>query len=223
MVYVCTDWRRHGHAERLGAPIAGLNAGGKMTADAKAERREVIANNKAWDAARPVRRQWLIGFLARRAAPKDAPVWIAATLASSAHEVRRALEDRHQTALGLLGLVGEPPWNPYSGVPHPVIDAAAKATPARATMLILGLLLGGLEASLGRDTWRYPAAAHRAYFTALQGWGYPLSDVEQLVLRPAPDLNTDSSTEPDAQPDEDATVETADDNQPTQHDPAGTA
>ena len=65
-MYVCTDWRRHGHAERLGAPITGLNADGKMTAEAKAERRAVIANNKAWDAARPVRRQWLIAALARR-------------------------------------------------------------------------------------------------------------------------------------------------------------
>ena len=118
-----------------------------MTAEAKAERREVIANNKAWDAARPVRRQWLTAFLARRTAPKDAPQWIAATLASCAHDVRRAMEDGHQTALELLGLAGDPPWQPYSGTPNPVVDAAAKASPARATMLTLGLLLGGLEAT----------------------------------------------------------------------------
>jgi ParB family transcriptional regulator, chromosome partitioning protein len=65
-----------------------------------------------------------------------------------------------------------------------VAAAAATATPGRATVLILGLLLGALEDGISRATWRAPSAAARAYFTALQSWGYALSDVEQLVLQP---------------------------------------
>ena len=95
--------------------------------------------------------------------------------------------------------------------------AAGKATPARATMLTLGLLLGGLEASLSRGTWRDPAAAHRAYFTALQSWGYPLSDVEQLVLRPAIDPSTDPGTEPDPPSDEAAALDRAGAARPGEH------
>jgi ParB family chromosome partitioning protein len=167
-----------------------------MSERAKLERREVIANNKAWDAARPVRRQWLSGFLTRRTAPKDAPAWIAATLASCAHDVRRAMEDGHQTALGLLGLADDPPWRPYSGTPNPVVGAAATVTPARATMLTLGLLLGGLESTLTRGSWRSATATQQAYFTALQTWGYPLSDVEQLVLAPTPDATTADAADP---------------------------
>jgi ParB family chromosome partitioning protein len=194
-VYVCTDWRGHGHQPRFAdSPLTGLSASGRMTAEARAERREVIANNKAWDAARPVRRQWLTAFLARRTAPKDAPQWIAATLASCGHDVRRAMEDGHQTALELLGLATDPPWRPYAGTPNPIVDATAKANPGRATMLTLGLLLGGLESTVTRSTWRHATASQQAYFTALQQWGYPLSDVEQLALARTPEL----CAEPDA-------------------------
>lgn len=181
-VYVCTEWRRQDHQERLGSPIAGMTAGGPMSEKQKAERRTVIANNKAWDSARVVRERWLAGFLSRRIAPKDAPQWIAVTLASCAHDVRRAMEDGHQTALRLLGLAGETPWRPYGGTPHPVAAAAATANPARAGVLALGLLLGGLEGTVDRGAWRRPTAAHQAYFTALQGWGYELSEVERLIL-----------------------------------------
>lgn len=201
-VYVCTDWRGHGHQPRFAdSPLTGLSASGRMTAEAKAERREVIVNNKAWDAARPVRRQWLTAFLARRTAPKDGPKWIAVTLASCGHDVRRAMEDGHQTALELLGLATDPPWRPYAGTPNPVVDAAAKASPARATVLTLGLLLGGLESTVTRSTWRHATASQQAYFTALQRWGYPLSDVEQLVLAGTSELCTEPDAQAEAGPD----------------------
>jgi ParB family chromosome partitioning protein len=201
-VFVCTDWRKYGHQERLGSPIAGMGSGtgsgGRMSEEQKTERRVVVANNKAWDSARPVRRRWLTTFLARKSAPKDAPQWTAATLASCSHEVRRALEDGQQTALQLLGLTSGDKdtvrWGLYSPKPHPVAEAAATASPARAAVLTLGLLLGGLESTVTRDAWRRPTAAHRAYFTALRDWGYPLSEVEQLVLQPdRPDQPDDTA------------------------------
>jgi ParB family chromosome partitioning protein len=202
-VYVCSDWKAYGHQPRFAdSPLTGLSAGGgRMSAEAKAERREVIANNKAWDAARPVRQRWLTGFLARRTAPKDAPQWIAATLASCGHDVRRAMEDGHQTGLGLLGLATDPPWRPYSGTPNPAVTAAAKATAARATMITLGLLLGGLEGTVTRNTWRSATADQLAYFTALQTWGYPLSDVEQLVVPSTPNPTEAPGAEDDTEDD----------------------
>jgi ParB family chromosome partitioning protein len=204
-VFVCTDWRKYGHQERLGSPITGMGSsgnGGKMSEEQKTERRVVVANNKAWDSARPVRRRWLTTFLARKSAPKDAPQWTAVTLANCSHEVRRALEDGHQTALQLLGLTSGDKatvrWGLYSPKPHPVAEAAAAASPARAGVLTLGLLLGGLESTVTRDAWRRPTAAHQAYFTALGDWGYPLSEVEQLVIQPTDDAGAEANENADA-------------------------
>jgi len=181
-VYVCTDPAAHGHADRYPTTLSTGRAAGPMTEAQKAERREVIANNKAWDSAETVRRDWLTQFLTRRTPPKDAQQFIAATLAGGSHEVRDGMHDGHALALQLLSLdTGR--RHPYDG-PHPVAQAAAKASPNRAAMLTLGLLLGGLEQSLDRNTWRNPSPAAVAYLTTLSQWGYPLSDVERLAVQP---------------------------------------
>ncbi|WP_344017093.1 hypothetical protein [Pseudonocardia xinjiangensis] len=70
-----------------------------MSEAEKAERRRVIANNKDWDSATTVRRDWLrTTFLARKTAPKDAVRFIAATLGCGSHDVRKAMESGHSTA-----------------------------------------------------------------------------------------------------------------------------
>ena len=146
----------------------------------KTERREVIANNRAWASAQTVRRSWLQTFLARRTPPKDAPQWIAVTLASSTHEIRRAMEGGHTLACQLLGVKVDG-WSAWGGGPHPMEQLAAAATPARAGMLTLGLLLAGIESTLDRYSWRNPTRTTRSYLTAIERWGYPLSDVERLA------------------------------------------
>jgi ParB family chromosome partitioning protein len=75
----------------------------------------------------------------------------------------------------------------------------------------VGLLLGGLESTVTRDAWRRPTAAHRAYSTALRDWGYPLSEVEQLVLQATPDADTDANDTADAAADEAPDVDEAQD------------
>ena len=52
--YVCVDPQTYGHRNRYGT--GGEN---KLPEEAKAERREVIENNKAWRAAEPVRRDYI--------------------------------------------------------------------------------------------------------------------------------------------------------------------
>src|SRR3546814_3964790 len=44
----------------------GASAAGPMTDEQKAERRTLIANNKAWDSAQVVRREWLTTLLSRK-------------------------------------------------------------------------------------------------------------------------------------------------------------
>jgi hypothetical protein len=64
-IYECVDPLTYGHRNRHGS--GGLN---KLPEEAKAERREVIENNKAWRAAEPVRRLPLV-LLAQVAAARE--------------------------------------------------------------------------------------------------------------------------------------------------------
>ncbi|WP_433295912.1 ParB/RepB/Spo0J family partition protein [Pseudonocardia sp. CA-142604] len=183
---VCIDAEANGHSARWdntsAAPAGGGGRpGGRMSEAEKAERRRVIANNKDWDSATTVRREWLrTTFLARKSAPKDAVQFIAATLGRGSHDVRRAMESGHATARQLLGMDAVVDH----GSTNPIAAAAETATPIRATMLMLAILLGAGEQGTGRHSWRTPSSETRAYFAALQRWGYPLSPVEQLVLTP---------------------------------------
>lgn len=69
--YVCTDPAARGHVNPYAStgPAVG-ERGGPMTEKQKAERRQLIASNKAMVAATEVRREFVRGLLARRTAPK---------------------------------------------------------------------------------------------------------------------------------------------------------
>jgi ParB family chromosome partitioning protein len=198
--YGCENWALHGHAELYASPgqatittgsaSSGVSAGGKMSEEDKVARRVVIANNKDWDSATRVRRAWLRQFVARRTPPKDAPGWIAAMLAGGCHDLRRAMEDQHTLARGLLGLADrDEQRRGLRSEPHPIAEAARVASPARATVLALALLLAALEAGTSRNTWRDPTSDSIAYLTALAEWGYELAPVEQLALDTHADHN----------------------------------
>ncbi|MCS5498206.1 hypothetical protein NY547_13230 [Cnuibacter physcomitrellae] len=62
-----------------------------------------------------------------------------------------------------------------------------ETTPTRANHVSLAVVLGAIVGSTSVNTWRHPHATAAAYFTQLAAWGYPLSDVEQIVL----DTHTD--------------------------------
>ena len=203
-VYACTDWQANGHAE-LYAPSGETTEPGRnqasspMTEQDKVDRREVIANNKAWDSATTVRRNWLREFLTRRTAPKDAATFIALTLAGCGHDLRRGMEHGHYLACELLGQTDstahQAHW--YGKGPARLAELINAAPPGRATMITLAMLLGSLEDSTSRSTWRSPDQPACDYFTALRTWGYPLSEVEQLVLR---SRDTVEASEPAPEP-----------------------
>jgi ParB family chromosome partitioning protein len=181
--YLCTDPDTHGHGPRWDGSLGSGTSRqpGLMSEAEKAQRRRVIANNKAWDSATTVRRDWLRYFLARKSAPKDAAQFIALTLGTGSHDVRKAMESGHPTACDLLGL---PTDQPYSGKPGPLAEAAEGTTATRAVMLSLAVVLGGFEGGTSRHSWRNPTPDTRLYLRALRTWGYSLSDVEQLILSP---------------------------------------
>ncbi|ALE76805.1 hypothetical protein FRP1_28850 (plasmid) [Pseudonocardia sp. EC080625-04] len=201
--WVCTDPDTHGHATLFDRPNGGpggpAGAGEESEEDREARRaalRRVKKNNKAWDSAETVRRDWLRAQLSKKTAPKGAAAYVAAELGQGDHDLRRAMESGNTLACQLLGLEEPSGGGYYSGRTNPIADAAAAATPARAGLLSLAVVLAAHDSNAGRNSWRNPMPATQRYFTQLQHWGYVLSPVEQLVLDPDADTDFDD-TEPD--------------------------
>lgn len=154
----------------------------------KAARRELVANNKAWDAAADVRRAWLGTFLQRKTMPKDAAVFVAVALTRHAYT-----RDAYGTvrAVDLLALND-------TGYPRDILAAWAVQHPTKGLHVTLAVILAGFENTSNRDWWRHPNVDARGYFTQLQAWGYPLSSIE----RTAASINQEDTTtsEPDTDP-----------------------
>ncbi len=148
---------------------------GPMTDEQKAERKQLIANNKEWDAAESVRREWLKTFLSRKTLPKDAMQVIATSLTLSRYAVSDALGKGNSLAAELLGLESDGGW--YK-------DAFAdylQAHQTKAGHAAVAIVLGGIESNTGRNTWRQPSEDKARYLQTLASWGYTLSPVEQIA------------------------------------------
>jgi len=153
-----------------------------------AERRRVIANNKAWKAAEVVRREWLTGLLNRRTVPIGAEVLVARAVIGREYSLSHALQHGHVLLPDLLGV--KTPEGDAEGYMSQreriarIIEAAT--TPKAAIRRTLAAVLAAWEERSGTHTWRNPGGWDAVVMTALTGWGYPASDVEQLLI-PAKD------------------------------------
>ncbi|WP_264032401.1 ParB/RepB/Spo0J family partition protein [Cellulosimicrobium sp. SH8] len=181
VVYVCTNWRKHGHGDRYGT--ASTQRTGSMSEAEKAERRRVIENNKAWKSAEVVRRKWLAEFSQRKIAPTGAAAFIAARIAMSTHTLGHGADKDHELAAQWLGI--KPATSAYRGRSQGIAQAAAKATAGRAQHIALVLCLAACETGTGVQSWRHEGSLSE-YLGALESWGYALSDVEKIARGKAP-------------------------------------
>lgn len=148
---------------------------GPMTDEQKAERRTLIANNKAWASAEVVRREWLTTFLSRKTLPKDAAAVIATGLTLHRQAVSLGTRDGNTLAHELLSIERGGYWEADK------LAALVEHTPSKAQHVALAVVLGAVENITSKQTWRHPSPTDRAYFTQLAAWGYGLSEVEQIV------------------------------------------
>lgn len=176
----------HGHDEAsityfvtnpkaVGLRKEGGAASGPMTDEQKAERRELIANNKAWASAETVRREWLTAFLARKTLPKDAAAFVATALTTVHSTVGHAVQNGNGLAHDLLGIQ-------RGSYGRDNLAPLVERTPAKAAHVALAIVLGGIEDSTGKHTWRNPVERDALYFRRLAAWGYTLSEVEQIIV-----------------------------------------
>ncbi|KQO64216.1 ParB/RepB/Spo0J family partition protein [Curtobacterium sp. Leaf261] len=190
-VQVCTAPDAH-HPRYLGyratSPVADVPEAEKSDEDRAAEagerknaRRVLVANNKAWDAADEVRREWVAGLLQRKTAPKDAARFLA--LALTRHSTTRYASGP-VTARGLLGIDSNR-WE---------VEALAtwvEEHPTKGLHLSLAVVIAGFENTANREWWRTPDTHSIGYLDQLARWGYPLSRVEQLAAGAQPTDGTD--------------------------------
>lgn len=146
----------------------------------KQERREVIANNKAWDAAQTVRREWLANKLRAKTLPRGAAKVIAEGLTTHRHAVGRGMDTGNRFAHELLGVKYEK--SSYGAITDR-LTATVEKNPTRAQHVALAIVLAGIEESTGRHTWRQGSDDTAAYFRQLAAWGYPLSGVERIAAK----------------------------------------
>lgn len=182
-VYVCTDPGANGHTvlKRYASPAPAARSSGSPVDDReaeakRAERREVIENNKAWASASTVRTEWLRSFAARKANPRGAMAFVASSLAWSDYSLRNALVEGHKVAHDLLGLTATTsPAERGSAVDR----ALGQASEARAQVIALTIVLAAAEEGMVPDRWRVVHPAAVRYLRFIESQGYGLSHVEQ--------------------------------------------
>ena len=212
------------HHPRPGATAAsgdGMADAGESEADeaaaraeaASAERRQVIAGNKAWDAAVNVRRAWLREFVQRKTPPAGAAAFIAHAVVTGDHAVRRAFEQTHPLAVDLFGIDGAArtgDGEDEKRVTYPgytrredlttLLDGASDK---RLTVVTLAVVMAAYEAALDRHSWRREnGCSEKHYLRYLDTLGYTLCDVERLAAGLQP-LTNDHDDEHDEQNQED--------------------
>lgn len=169
VIYVCTDWRKHGHANSY-SQTSSKPSREEMTEEqrekAKADRRDVIESNRSWDDAEPVRRGWVTKFLTRRTAPKGSAVLIAQAI-TTGRAGTAYVDDTKASEVARVFEVGS------------TTEAVAKGTDGRALVLALGRVLAGYEAQTGRQSWRQVDERTALYLRFLADNGYELSEVEK--------------------------------------------
>jgi ParB family chromosome partitioning protein len=203
----CTDYAANGH--QMPAPSVTSAAQPTATSEEKtAERRAVIAGNKAWKSATTVRRDWLRTFAARRTAPKGAMQFLSRAIIADTDDLDRAAKTGHVLALDLLGLTAQHGGWGGSGGRSTLTEAITTATPGRAQIIATTVALAAIEDRTGNHTWRNGGLGVTAYLRAIESWGYTLADIEvQAITGQAPntepaddDLTDDDLTDEADQP-----------------------
>jgi len=193
-VWVCTDPAAYGHDGRYESRETLRTKLAEMTEAeaeaARAQRRDVIASNKAWGSAEPVRREYLRALLTRKTPPKGSAALVAGALARDADTVARV--GGNHLAADLLGC--DPTTWGRNGA---VADLIAQASEARAQVLGLALVLAAYEDNLTPAAWRQVQPTTQRYLGLLSDTGYTLADIERRACGqdPLPDMPAGPPTE----------------------------
>ena len=172
-VFTGDEWREARRAQNLNASDD-TQAREAKDAAAREERRKLLLN-RLGEAAQVVRRTWVRErLLSRKTPPKGAAIFLAQELVAFPTII--SSYGATEAAAELLGASEKT----RSGLNELTEDLAETADP-RAVVVILGVVLGALEAQTGKDAWR--GGDHgRRYLEFLVANGYEAAPIEQVIL-----------------------------------------
>ncbi|NHP18709.1 chromosome partitioning protein ParB, partial [Rhodococcus sp. IC4_135] len=160
------DGSGNGHVEAVRAVR-------EQEAKDKQERRRVRELNKQAEAATTVRREFLrTTLLARKTPPKTAAAYVATTLARDP-----GLISEYKAAESLGELLGFKGYYPA----RELAEQVAKASEARAQVLLLALVIAAQESRMVKDAWRSKPKNADQYLSFLMEQGYTLAAVEEII------------------------------------------
>ena len=146
-----------------------------MTDEQKNERRQVVTNNKAWEVATPVRREYVTELSARRSVPKGTLRYVTDIIMADPAGIAAGNGDR------VASLIGEE-THPESWDRSAATTLARDASDARLPLVLLAQVAASVEARFGEGQgWRHRTPALVAYLRFLATCGYGLSEVEHEV------------------------------------------
>ena len=181
LAYLCLDPVGQGHIDQATArtattsPAADAPASG-MTDEQKDERRKVITNNKAWETATPVRREYVTELVARRSVPKGTLRYVTEVIMADPAGLAAGNGD------GVASLIGKDTNPGRAWDRTAALALASDASDARLPLVLFAQVAASVEARFGeRQGWRHPASALVAYLRFLATCGYGLSEVEQEI------------------------------------------
>jgi ParB family chromosome partitioning protein len=175
-VYLCTDWKQAGH--RLSAEAARTSGQPTDREAAAAQRREVIASNKAWRAAREVRAEFITALCARKTASDE--VWRYALDVITGCGYDYAKYTRSPKTSLMARFLGVPDPENSGSRTGPWAEVIARTGRNRRWRPLLAQVAAAMETHVMHDrAWRTPGAADiRQWLQFLQPEGYVLSDIE---------------------------------------------
>lgn len=137
------------------------------------ERRRVLGLNKLGAAAATVRQTWVRELLTRKTAPKGAALFVAQALSK-----RPGLIDEYHGKIVAADLLG----CSTAESPAVLVEALPESGDGRAVVVLLGLVLGAMEARTPKDAWRQPSEVSRAYLDFLTTNTYTLAEIEEVIV-----------------------------------------
>jgi ParB family chromosome partitioning protein len=164
LVWTCKDPLGNGHKDGFGGRSTSRSSAAEPSPEEKAkaseERRAVLRNNKASKAADAVRKAFLEELCLRSDPPKGSLRYAVTAILGD----MRLLLDHGEALRGQE------------------LKKALDVPDARLPLLMMRLACQAMERSMQVDAWRSPPEGAGAYLRFLASAGYPLSDVEQLVI-----------------------------------------
>lgn len=194
-VSVCTTPDAH-HAKYPRYSFPGSTPAAELTEEEAAEqkeaekavRRELIANNKAWDAADTLRTEFVRTLLQRKTLPKD---W---TMFAAVAGTRHGWTMRADNSGGVRDLLSIESGTGYGA---DTVASWVEQHPAKAPHVALAVVLSAFENAASREWWRRPTTDGAAYLNQLAAWGHRLTDVEKIAAGIQPETDQPDADQAD--------------------------